>query len=214
MIHRLKSFVCKSFAIFFHLWHDGGPNWQRDYSLWRDEQEAKWNFVGKKKKSYVDAVKSNRAIDRPSLFKRLSFPSNYHKNYSSDRDFIRFLGKKKSFWIKKQSFGKDFSQLQSRASPPPLTGANSVPISNSKSAAPMPNTGNASSGPPRETRPPPSAPVAWPMVIFGKIARIRFGAGSVTIMDTFLLLAFPRPKDCGFTGPFPSRKVKSRGLLP
>lgn len=26
MVYKLKSFSCKSFSIFFHLWGDGGPN--------------------------------------------------------------------------------------------------------------------------------------------------------------------------------------------
>jgi hypothetical protein len=37
MVHKLKCFSCKSFAIYFHLWSGGGPNWQKDYALWCDE---------------------------------------------------------------------------------------------------------------------------------------------------------------------------------
>lgn len=37
MVYNLKSFSCKSFSIFFHLWGGGGPNWRRDYALWCNE---------------------------------------------------------------------------------------------------------------------------------------------------------------------------------
>lgn len=59
MIHNLKSFSCKSFAIFFHLWSGGGPHWRRDYALWCAEQEAEWITVGGKfkKRSFADVVK-------------------------------------------------------------------------------------------------------------------------------------------------------------
>jgi hypothetical protein len=41
MIYKLKSFSCNAFAIFFHLWSGGGPNWRKDFELWRSKQEAK-----------------------------------------------------------------------------------------------------------------------------------------------------------------------------
>lgn len=31
MVHKLKSFSCKTFAIFFFFWSDGGPNWQKEF---------------------------------------------------------------------------------------------------------------------------------------------------------------------------------------
>jgi hypothetical protein len=48
MIHKLKSFSCKTYAIFFFLWSSGGPNWRREVALWCDEQEAEWTYVGAK----------------------------------------------------------------------------------------------------------------------------------------------------------------------
>ena len=60
MIYMLKSHSCKSFAIFFHLWSGGGPNWRKDHSLWLQEQDAEWHLVGSKsKKSYADVAKSS-----------------------------------------------------------------------------------------------------------------------------------------------------------
>jgi hypothetical protein len=69
MIYKLKSFSCKVFAIFFHLWSGGGPNWHKDFELLCSEQEAKWTLVGSKfKNSYVDAVRSKPSGKNPSFY--------------------------------------------------------------------------------------------------------------------------------------------------
>lgn len=33
LVYMLRSHVCKSFAIYFVLWGNGGPNWEKDYSI-------------------------------------------------------------------------------------------------------------------------------------------------------------------------------------
>lgn len=50
MIHKLRSFSFKFFAIFFHLWSGGGPNWQKEYERWCHEQDVEWHLVEKRKK--------------------------------------------------------------------------------------------------------------------------------------------------------------------
>jgi len=81
MIYKIKSFSCKSFRIFIHLWGGGGPNWRRDFELWHQEQEAEWHFVGpKSKKSYSDAVKSR---PNKSVFLRLAYPNNYASRFTA-----------------------------------------------------------------------------------------------------------------------------------
>ena len=79
MVYKLKSHSCKSFAIFFHLWSGGGPNWRKDHSLWLQEQDAEWHLVGSKsKKSYADVAKSSV---KKLVFLRLSYPSNYASRF-------------------------------------------------------------------------------------------------------------------------------------
>lgn len=39
MVYNLKSFQCDSFSIFFWLWGNGGPNWVKEFYLWRMELE-------------------------------------------------------------------------------------------------------------------------------------------------------------------------------
>lgn len=82
LVRKLRSFSCKNFAIFFFLWGGGGPDWQKEYSLWLLEQDAEWTTVGSKPKgkSYADIVKSKTAN---SVFLRLRFPRNYQRNFLS-----------------------------------------------------------------------------------------------------------------------------------
>jgi len=79
----IKSFTCKSFAAFFHLWSGGGANCRRDYDLWCLEQDAEWTTVGSKiKKSFAEVVRSPLAPKR-SIFLRLNYPNNHVANYVS-----------------------------------------------------------------------------------------------------------------------------------
>lgn len=57
LIYKLRSFICKLFAIFFFLWGGDGPNWKRELDLSNQEQEAEWTTVGIKK-TYADVVRS------------------------------------------------------------------------------------------------------------------------------------------------------------
>lgn len=77
MVYRLKKFICDSFSIFFALWSNDGPDWRRDFSIWSDEEDAKWITVSKshQKKSFAQVVKD--ASMSGSAFSRLRFPSDY-----------------------------------------------------------------------------------------------------------------------------------------
>lgn len=77
MVYKLKSVSCKSFAIFFHLWSGGGPNWHQEYDLRCKERDAEWTLVGSKhKKSFADIVRSPISPKKP-VFLHLIYPSNY-----------------------------------------------------------------------------------------------------------------------------------------
>jgi hypothetical protein len=36
-IHKLQSFSCDCYSIFFHLWGNGGPNWLAEFRLYSQE---------------------------------------------------------------------------------------------------------------------------------------------------------------------------------
>jgi hypothetical protein len=78
---QIKELFLQIFCHFFHLWGDGGPNWHRDYSLWRSEQVAEWTLVGSKAKiSYADAVRSNPPQKKP-VFVHLRYSDNHVSNF-------------------------------------------------------------------------------------------------------------------------------------
>ena len=77
MVHKLKSFSCKTLAIFLFLWSGGGPNWRKEFDLWSAKQEVEWTLVGSKgkKKSYANIVHSS-AASKKLVFVRLNFPTD------------------------------------------------------------------------------------------------------------------------------------------
>lgn len=95
LVYHLRSQVCKSFDIFFHLWGNGGPNWIKDYKFRLQQQNDQWNYVHKKsrKPSYVDVLRAGMDPSPPtsnrSVSKRLSFPSNsYQQNYAKRSAYV------------------------------------------------------------------------------------------------------------------------------
>jgi hypothetical protein len=55
MIYNLKSFSCKSFHCFFHLWGFGAPNRQREFNNWITEQSRDWQIVSRRKSPLIGA---------------------------------------------------------------------------------------------------------------------------------------------------------------
>jgi hypothetical protein len=48
LICNLRSYKCKDFVCYFHLWSNGGPNWQREEQIWIYEQEKEWTTIHRK----------------------------------------------------------------------------------------------------------------------------------------------------------------------
>jgi hypothetical protein len=46
----LKRITTPHFDVYFHLWHDGGAKWNREFRKWQVEAEASWQLVTRKKK--------------------------------------------------------------------------------------------------------------------------------------------------------------------
>ncbi|TVU04267.1 hypothetical protein EJB05_50163, partial [Eragrostis curvula] len=84
LINSLRSFSCQLFAIHFTLWGNGGPNWQREFAKWCEQQDQEWTLVTRKR-SYAAVVRDQAARVRPppmkTVFQRLAFPDNYHLNF-------------------------------------------------------------------------------------------------------------------------------------
>ena len=51
VIYKLRQFIGKSFDVYFHLWNNGVPHWEREKRLWEIEEEKKWiKVVSKRQK--------------------------------------------------------------------------------------------------------------------------------------------------------------------
>ena len=37
--------ITSQFDIYFHLWSNGTPNWEKEKCIWEDEQEREWSKV-------------------------------------------------------------------------------------------------------------------------------------------------------------------------
>jgi hypothetical protein len=44
-IYKLRRFIGTSFDVYFHLWSNGAPHWEREKRLWEAEEARKWEKV-------------------------------------------------------------------------------------------------------------------------------------------------------------------------
>jgi hypothetical protein len=44
-IYKLHRFIGRSFDVYFHLWSNGAPHWEREKRLWEEEEEKLWSMV-------------------------------------------------------------------------------------------------------------------------------------------------------------------------
>ncbi|KAL6646715.1 hypothetical protein ACP70R_015409 [Stipagrostis hirtigluma subsp. patula] len=94
-VYGLRKIVNRHFVLFFHLWGNGGPNWKREFMAWQQEQSDEWMRISNKKNKEVSTVQASTVFNRikgdlhagqhaqpaTSVFKRLSYPADYHLNY-------------------------------------------------------------------------------------------------------------------------------------
>jgi hypothetical protein len=56
-IYKLKHFKCDNFVVYFHLWNNGGANWQKEFQAFQHEEIDSWQTVAPRKPSYVEMAK-------------------------------------------------------------------------------------------------------------------------------------------------------------
>ena len=44
-IYKLRRFTGRSFDVYFHLWSNGAPHWEREKRLWEEEERKLWSTV-------------------------------------------------------------------------------------------------------------------------------------------------------------------------
>jgi hypothetical protein len=68
----LKRITTPHFDVYFHLWRDGGANWNRELRKWQEEEDESWQLVMKKKSS--KRVSFARELNQPSPIRKSSPP--------------------------------------------------------------------------------------------------------------------------------------------
>lgn len=66
-IYALRRFIGISFDVYFHLWSNGVPHWEREKRLWEEEQEKEWTKVLSKNKK-VQIKSSSRKSSKKVRF--------------------------------------------------------------------------------------------------------------------------------------------------
>jgi hypothetical protein len=44
-VYKLRRVITSSFDVYFHLWNNGTPHWEREKRAWEIEQEKEWTKV-------------------------------------------------------------------------------------------------------------------------------------------------------------------------
>ena len=93
LILQLRSFACPQFKCFFHLWGNGGPNWKREFIIWKKECDAEWILISpSKRRASLGLIAMHKPPSRSALRsgsgskKKISFATfqqyNVCKGYS------------------------------------------------------------------------------------------------------------------------------------
>lgn len=49
LVYELRRVITQHFDVYFHLWRDGGSDWQKDLVAWEKEEEEQWTVVASKR---------------------------------------------------------------------------------------------------------------------------------------------------------------------
>jgi len=66
-IYNLRRFIGSRFDVYFHLWSNGAPHWEREKFLWEQEQQRQWTVVQSRKSKRSSANGTKRVHFAPNL---------------------------------------------------------------------------------------------------------------------------------------------------
>lgn len=72
-VYALRRVIGASFDVYFHLWTNGAPHWEREKRLWEEEEAKKWTKV-------LSKCQKNDAKSKSSVGKRVRFASQVAVN--------------------------------------------------------------------------------------------------------------------------------------
>jgi hypothetical protein len=62
MIYNLKRFIGDCFDVYFFLWNNGAPLWEREKFLWEQEQLKEWHYVQSKRQKKLSSRSRGRRV--------------------------------------------------------------------------------------------------------------------------------------------------------
>jgi hypothetical protein len=62
MIYNLKRFIGDCFDVYFFLWSNGAPHWEREKFLWEQEQLKEWHYVQSKRQKKLSSRSRGRRV--------------------------------------------------------------------------------------------------------------------------------------------------------
>lgn len=74
LVYKLRRVIGSTFDVYFHLWNNGTPHWEREKRAWEIEQEKEWTKV-LSKCSKKAAAKASKPQKRVSFAKQLIYHS-------------------------------------------------------------------------------------------------------------------------------------------
>lgn len=89
-IYNLRSFECVDYKVFFHLWHNGGPNYVVEYRNWSLEEAAEWKEAAKRKTVRLTGANAVPVFDRclpPPTSNSMAF-SNFRRQFNVGRNSV------------------------------------------------------------------------------------------------------------------------------
>jgi hypothetical protein len=85
-IYKLRRFIGTSFDVYFHLWSNGAPHWEREKRLWEAEEAKRWKKVmsrNQKRLMYKSSRSPKKHLKRVHFADKLISDSPVAKSFPS-----------------------------------------------------------------------------------------------------------------------------------
>ena len=67
LVYHIRRVIGSCFDIYFHLWSNGAPHWERGKCIWEQEQALEWTLVQHSPKKRAHATPAKRVRFAPKL---------------------------------------------------------------------------------------------------------------------------------------------------
>jgi hypothetical protein len=86
-IYKLRRFIGRSFDVYFHLWSNGAPHWEREKRLWEEEEAKRWSLVVSRQQK---RARKNLPVKRVRFAEKLiQSPPVHISKASESQNFVK-----------------------------------------------------------------------------------------------------------------------------